>query len=342
MGHHKKLEIFCGTGGVGKTTLASSRALFLAHQQKRVLLITVDPSQRLKEVLSIEDHPPGKVARVSLSLNQQKVQLDALLMSPETTFQRVFQEKFQDNQQTNRILKILSRPFGGLNEILALLELEYYFNRPDYDVIILDTPPGRHFIDFLKSGDWIHQFFNKSFINIFRYFSGKVPKNKNIVQLVVKVGLKKLVSYLEYMTGKVFVKDFVEVINIVYSLKDSFLRASQLPTRVKEQNLAHWFLVTSVEHNKLLEAENLQEQMMAFTGTPPILLINRCVLKHLEDWAPHRSELQEFKNSLLHRERAILKRAQEFFQHFRQFDDINSQEPIVHLEKLAVTWENED
>ena len=43
-----RLEIFCGTGGVGKTTLASSRATSLAIEGKKVLLITIDPASAPK------------------------------------------------------------------------------------------------------------------------------------------------------------------------------------------------------------------------------------------------------------------------------------------------------
>ena len=95
------LEIFCGTGGVGKTTLAASRGVFLAQQQKCVLLITTDPSQRLREVLSLTDCPPGTVVETSVAPGSQ---LNVLLMSPTATWRRVAPQKktYQPQQLYSR------------------------------------------------------------------------------------------------------------------------------------------------------------------------------------------------------------------------------------------------
>ena len=344
----KKLEIFCGTGGVGKTTLAASRALFLSQQGIQVLLITIDPSKRLKEVLSMGDQHVGKIAKISFPVDDgpdNAIELDALLMSPEATMRRIFHEHFSSTQMTNKILNILCRPLGGLNEVFALLELENCFYHHQYDSIILDTAPGDHFLDFLKSGERINQFFNKSFIDAFRYLAGKRPKKpqgtaQSFIRLMAQSGLKKLLSYLEYVTGRIFIKDFIDAINTVYTLKDSFLRASELPSQIKRDNLANWFLVTSVEHNKLLAAKNMREQISAFDPTSLTLLINRCALHYLGPWAPQGPELQHLKDSLLQREENILKRAKELFPDYSQFQDINSEGPHGHLVQLIEAWQS--
>ena len=87
----KKVEIFCGTGGVGKTTISASRALHLAKNHK-VLLITIDPSKRLKQVLGINEDSSGELNKLSVESsgdNSPSGSLECLLLSPKKSFERL-------------------------------------------------------------------------------------------------------------------------------------------------------------------------------------------------------------------------------------------------------------
>ncbi len=122
----KPIEVFCGTGGVGKTTLASSRAIHLASKGIKVLLITIDPSRRLKEVLNLKDENAGEIEVVKSDIfseflhQETPFEFHAMLMSPAATIQRMDKRNTEDTGLDNPIIRILSRPYGGMNEIMVV------------------------------------------------------------------------------------------------------------------------------------------------------------------------------------------------------------------------------
>jgi anion-transporting ArsA/GET3 family ATPase len=207
----KSFEIFCGTGGVGKTTLAAARALSLASKGKKVLLITIDPAKRLKDLLGLSTHEIGEVTEVNLG----GANLKALLMSPEKTIQRMAAKNNAPDLADNRIVQILSKPYGGMNEILSMVEVQMQFDTGSYDVIVLDTPPGAHFLDFLESLGKIRSFFDQNFIEIFTYLgqktanAGKKVFGFNLINRIVSTGVRKLLGYLQAVTGAEFIDDFI-------------------------------------------------------------------------------------------------------------------------------------
>jgi anion-transporting ArsA/GET3 family ATPase len=340
----KSFEVFCGTGGVGKTTLATARALSLATKGLRVLLITIDPARRLKDLLGLDDSSIGEVT----SVNINNINLDALLMSPEKTIQRMSSAQGLEDLAANRIVKILSRPYGGMNEILSLVELQMQFETGKYDIIILDTPPGAHFLDFLEGLNKIRAFFDQSFVELFTHLSAKTagPGKKifgmDFINRVLSSGLKKLLSYLEKVTDAKFIQDFIQAVQIIYQSKASFLKGLALQERLKSPVDCNWFLVTSVEQGKAQEALEMKAHATHFIHQDHYLVLNKCLEQELNQWIPQNEQLKRLKTSLESRETDLKNSLRLNFKHILEFPEIMSSGPVEHVSDLTLKWNSYD
>lgn len=336
----KSFEIFCGTGGVGKTTLATSRALSQASTGLRVLLITIDPARRLKDLLGLSGDCVGEVTSVEVN----KIKLDALLMSPEKTIQRMALQYKTPDLASNRIVKILSRPYGGMNEILSLVEVQMQFESGKYDVIVLDTPPGAHFLDFLEGIGKIKSFFDQSFVELFAYIgtktasAGKKVFGFGIIKTVISGGLKKLLGYLQKVTDAKFIEDFIQAVQIIYQSKEAFLKGLSLQDRLKSKSECNWFLVTSVEQGKAQEAIEMKSHATSFIHQDHFLVLNKCLEQEMTEWEPTDANLKLIKASFYERERDLKKTLRHYFPVVLEFPEVMSLEPIEHVNNLTQKW----
>lgn len=353
--NNKSIEIFCGTGGVGKTTLATSRALYLAYKKYKILLITIDPAKRLKEILDLNDEDAGKVKKISSQIfkhyrkNKINFSFDALLMSPAATLKRLGKLNETQNELANPILKILTKPYGGTNEIMSIIEVQYHLSTNKYDAIILDTPPGKHFIDFLQSSQKIQDFFDKSFIDIFMHLGKSIGDHrltqeaKGILSAFMSSGIKKLLHYLEKVTGASFIDEFINAIIAIYNNKESFVEALNFQENLKDQDFSNWFLVTSIEQQNLSEAFELQNEALEFMHQDNFLAINKSVTTYLNDWRIEKnSSFTRLKESMVSKESKAQNFAKRRFKKIIEFNEIFKSSPGEHVYHLAQHWKKWD
>lgn len=343
----RPFDLFFGTGGVGKTTLATARAVQLARTGKRVLLMTIDPAKRLKEILGLSDQSAGEVVSIRelAGIGSFPVPLDALLMSTPHTIQRMARSAGVPELTQNRIVSILTRPNGGMNEILAVIELQMRLEEGQYDCVVLDTPPGPHFLDFLEGLEKIRSFFDQRFVEIFTSLGRKAfegPKQGfagKLVGKVVGVGVHKLLAYLQKVTGEGFVEDFLAALEVIYRSRSAFIKGLEMEKRLTARDASNWFLVTSVEQGKVQEALDIQSEAKKLVPQGMYLALNKCLSQELTQWeAPPATRAADLKASLLEKEGALLDKTQQGFTAVLDFPEILHSSPLEHVRVLAEKW----
>jgi anion-transporting ArsA/GET3 family ATPase len=166
----KRICICVGAGGVGKTTTAAAIALGLAATGRRVALVTIDPSRRLASALSLDElsNDPQRITEAHLAatgIDLAGGELWAMVLDPKQTFDELVRrlapdERARERVFSNHIYREISNAVGGSHEFTAIAKLYALDHDGTYDAIVLDTPPSRDTLEFLRAPQRLIQFFD--------------------------------------------------------------------------------------------------------------------------------------------------------------------------------------
>lgn len=155
-----RLVVCVGTGGVGKTTMAAAIALGAAMRGRRAMVLTIDPARALARSLGLaalgtdaEEVPAAALAAAGLALTGR---LSAAMLDQKRAWDGFIRRHAPDAKTAraildNRFYDELSTSFAGSTEYMAIEETCRLAESGRYDLIVLDTPPAAHALDFLRA-----------------------------------------------------------------------------------------------------------------------------------------------------------------------------------------------
>jgi anion-transporting ArsA/GET3 family ATPase len=171
----RRILVVCGAGGVGKTTMAAALALHAAREGRRVLACTIDPSRRLATCLGLAQLS-GKPRAIELRRLAGGAAgsgtLHAMILDVQSTFDALVARYAPDAAARQRILgnrfyRHVSAALAGSHEYMAMEKLLELSVDTRYDLVVLDTPPTRHALDFLEAPDHLLSFLDASVLRWF-------------------------------------------------------------------------------------------------------------------------------------------------------------------------------
>lgn len=167
----RKVVVCVGAGGVGKTTASAALGVAAARMGKRTLVLTVDPARRLANALGLQSFDE-QVQRIPIeAFAAQGCQvahpLDAAMLDVKKTFDRVVTRYAKTPEGRDRILnhpfyQQASTALAGSQEYMAVERLYESATGGDYDLVVLDTPPSAHALDFLEAPDRLVDLFDSA------------------------------------------------------------------------------------------------------------------------------------------------------------------------------------
>src|SRR5258707_9834707 len=159
-----RIIVCCGSGGVGKTTIAAAVGLRAAERGRHVVVLTVDPARRLAQSMGLTslDNTPRPVTGVRTGGTQPPGSMHAMMLDMKRTFDEIVESHADPDRAAlilaNPFYQSLSSSFAGTQEYMAMEKLGQLRRADEWDLIVVDTPPSRSALDFLDAPQRLGRF----------------------------------------------------------------------------------------------------------------------------------------------------------------------------------------
>jgi anion-transporting ArsA/GET3 family ATPase len=272
------IVICCGSGGVGKTTTAAVIAQEAARRGRDAVVVTIDPAKRLANALGLGalSDAPSEVPRNLWDPEgtaPPSGRLSALMLDTKTTFDRLVTRYAVGEDQAERILgnsfyRNVSGALSGTQEYMAMEKLYELHEDGGYEIIVVDTPPTRHALDFLDAPDRLLRMLDN---RVFRLLMMPTRAYLRVASVAVQTFLRTV----SRVVGSEVVDDIVSFFRAFEGMEAGFReRAGRVRALLADRGAA-FVLVTSPRRDAIDEAAFFAQRLEEEHRTVAALIVNR-------------------------------------------------------------------
>ena len=265
----RRTVICCGSGGVGKTTVAASMALEAARRGRRACVVTIDPARRLADALGLET----LANRATAVPGDWPGELWALMLDTKSTFDDLVTRYAASPEQAssildNRLYRNLSQALSGTQEYMAMEKLYELHEDNRYDLVVVDTPPTRNALDFLDAPRRLTRFLDN------RIFRLLVMPTRAYLK-AVSVATQAFLRTVSKVVGSEVVDDAVAFFQAFEGMEQGFRdRAARVQSLLGEPGTA-FVVVASPRRDTVEEALFFVDRLDESGYDTAALIVNR-------------------------------------------------------------------
>jgi anion-transporting ArsA/GET3 family ATPase len=284
----KEIVVFCGSGGVGKTSVAAAAGVAAATRLGgKVLALTIDPARRLASALGLEGFgnvekqvpvEAFKAAELEPRGELWAAQLDTKRSWDELVLRHAPDEETAYRILENRLYTNITGRFVQSHDYIAMERLFDIHATGRYDLIIIDTPPTRNAIDFLEAPSRMADFFGG---RLLRWLTMPYRVGGRRGARVLNVASRPFYQVADRILGSQFLKDIAEFFLSFQSMYEGFASRAQAVERLLHDRRTTFAVVTTLEGAPLREAQLFCEQLTKRDFHLGALVLNKTLPDYL-------------------------------------------------------------
>ena len=271
----QKTLVCVGSGGVGKTTTSAVLAMHAAIYGRRVMVLTIDPAKRLANSLGLPtiDYKETQIPLESLLERtiEPGGELWAMMLDMKHSFDAVVRRSTTPDEAerilANKIYQSFSSGLAGAQEYSAIECLCELALEGRYDLIVLDTPPTQHALDFLDAPDRVYEALDNSALQWL--YKPALASGKAGLGLI-KLGARGIRTTLGKLTGSALLNDTAVFVESLAPLFDGLKDHARNVHELLRESTTGFMIVTSPDPLTIAEAiyfdERLREEKLNFGG----------------------------------------------------------------------------
>ncbi len=256
------ITVVVGSGGVGKTSIAAAMALEAAHAGEDALVMTFDPSRRLKDALGVGDEG-GRDVPVPV---EARGTLHAHLLDAQETFDALVRRHAPDVDAAQRIFnsRLYRELRGSLAGVLEYMAVERVFDVRSsrrFSRVIVDTPPTRQALDFLDAPGRITGFLDSGALRLALRTWFDAEGHLQPTRRLGALG-RGLEAWLDRLVGLGLLRDVAEFFQAFGPLYDGFRSRAQEVSKLLTAPGTQFVLVTRPDEERIAETMFFARQLL--------------------------------------------------------------------------------